>query len=101
MESKQTKYYAGLLYRLHDELLRQNYQPCNPDEIAEAAERLDTQTVTIRCLELQIEMLAKLLSEAVEQSDRDIARNTKGQLDPRTDECQRMYERAVAALAMV
>ncbi len=46
-------------------------------------------------------MLAKLLREAVELSDRDIEKNHPGQLDPRTDECQAMYERAVAALAMV
>lgn len=101
MEAKQTRYYSGLLYLLHDELLRQNYNPVDPDEIAEAAERLDTQTVTIRGQQLQIEMLAKLLREAVELSDRDVANNHPGRLAPRTDECQVMYDRAVAALAMV
>jgi hypothetical protein len=98
---KQTKYYSSLLYRLSDELLRHDYDPVSPDEVAEAAERLDTQTVTIRGLQLQVEMLAKLLREAVELSDRDVAKNHPGQLDPRTDEYQQMYERAVAALAMV
>lgn len=98
---KPTKYYSGLLYRLHDELLRQNYDPVDPDEVAEAAERLDTQTVTIRGLQLQIEMLAKLLREAVDLSDRDVANKYPGLLNPRTEECQRMYDRAVAGLSLV
>ncbi len=98
---KPSKYYSGLLYRLSDELLRQNYKPVDPDEVAEAAERLDTQTVTIRGLELQVEMLAKLLREAVDRSDRDIASKYPELLHPRTEECQRMYDRAVAGLAMV
>lgn len=101
MAIKQTRYYSGLLYRLHDELLRQNYDPVDPDEIAEAAERLDTQTVTIRGLQLQIEMLAKLLREAVELSDTDLRKNFPKNPPLRTEECQRMYDRAVAALAMI
>ncbi len=34
---KQTKYYSSLLYRLSDELLRHDYDPVSPDEVAEAA----------------------------------------------------------------
>ena len=62
---------------------------------------MDTQTVTIRGLQLQVEMLAKLLREAIDLSDRDVAKNHPGLLDPRTEECQRMYDRAVAGLAVV
>lgn len=60
----ETKTYAGMLYRLADEIEREGLMTVEPETIREAAERLDTQTVTINVVKKQRDELMVALKWA-------------------------------------
>ena len=63
-----TKTYSAMLYELSDELIAAGFT-VNSAQVEQAAERLDTLTVTIRGLETQRDMLIEAAQAVIDRWD--------------------------------